>query len=1417
MPELTDCLNHHKVSKEDKDFILKARAKYKGLPEIEANRKALLDYHKSLHDELNGLKKTLKIPQDKYVPFDKSDELKNINADYDKQIEDAKNISSQIKPKENASTQSSEQQQESIQQGSIAEHARTEQAGSESKTTETKSSDSNIGSTGRQKEKGIAAKGKELADKIRQLKTRQDKLQTNIFGIPIAIYDGALETVATAIEKGSELAEAIQKGIEYIGKKAGFDEENFRKHIEDFAAGEKPKIKVQVGGEETIPKVKTDERRFTKQMLRDEELTNENKSAISDTLNYAIQSNSMSIEEARNTINKLGADESYNLVTDLNNDLNGGVRSVMGQALIKKYNELASKATDEGDKNYYHDKTIKIAKYVTEKLATDAGQSIQAFSLWSRLSPEAQLRDAVQDAAIQAKEKIRKRTPDINKISDKFKKANEETVAEITKSTKVKEAVNKVESSRVKKAKDKIEQARKKRTDIIKKYKGNKGKNLYSTIGLTTEGIEFVGDIAKTYLDEGIAQLEIIVDKVLSHLKEVSGKIPDDEVKRNVNDIVFEKLYDIQNEKIAKGLREIESNINKTLDQYKFVPDALKQQWVEKISSESKLSESELPEFKNQVAKEIDKIIERKKEKNVPAPEQRIKTSLSELEKEINDIVTEHYTVTDAQKKSLIDKFVERAKLDKSDAAQLATEIQTEFDRIATRKKQNILYNEKAAFERIQNRLQGVNKVDTKSLQYEMIRYSNLGAFENPDFSKMISEKLGVGEITKEEAAKIMELADKVEQAPEGSPKNDATEDLLKYRANLKGNSFAEMMQGMWYANVLSGYKTHEKNIVSTFFNGMAFYATEAAKNPRSIPFLTVGGLKGLKRGAIEAWHTLATGRSPIHIKKIETPQVLERQGFVGGYLNPANWLKFVSRAMIAEDVLQFQGLKEMRAHQLAYREARKLGNINPFSATTWRKVNELLLNTKERLDIATAQVKEEGLAGTEAKRRTYELMEDSRPVPMTEDAYGFAAKGTFNHNTEGTLGALTNAIAVALDVPIGGVRPLRFIVPFTRIITNVVNNALDFSPIGLLRAARGVRGFESFEKYSVTKPAFRRLTVEERHQLIAKAALGIGIAAAFQAMHNAGIIQLTGGGTGDYKKDAQLALEGWQPYSIKIGDTYYSYKLTPLVFTLGFLGNMNDKKKFAKDESDATMLKRIELASYRTAHLISDMTWINSGGTLLGAFQNQNSSSFGAEMGNSLEQSAKGFVIPQAYTQAAQEIEHIYNAPQKQVNGFWQNMVQDIPIARNSLNDKINALGEPIVRDVDVFTSEQTKDKVWNYLFDKNGWVAPVNKNSLILYDGKTQQDRPATDDEYYSFSKARGGKIKADIQGIIENGAWTTIDEKGNETVTTNPNLVTGIKPADQLTPTELQKLLKAFSTAATKETKKEFYYKQILNNQK
>ena len=98
-----------------------------------------------------------------------------------------------------------------------------------------------------------------------------------------------------------------------------------------------------------------EERRFTKQMLGTESLLPKEK--IAETLKYVKQTNALSIEEANKIIDEIGLDEAFALIVS-DSEMNGGVRGVLGQMLISRYNNLSQTAKTQKEKEYYWDKTL---------------------------------------------------------------------------------------------------------------------------------------------------------------------------------------------------------------------------------------------------------------------------------------------------------------------------------------------------------------------------------------------------------------------------------------------------------------------------------------------------------------------------------------------------------------------------------------------------------------------------------------------------------------------------------------------------------------------------------------------------------------------------------------------------------------------------------------------------------------------------------------------------------------------------------------------------------------------------------------------------------------------------------------------------------------------------------------------------
>ncbi len=180
--------------------------------------------------------------------------------------------------------------------------------------------------------------------------------------------------------------------------------------------------------------------------------------------------------------------------------------------------------------------------------------------------------------------------------------------------------------------------------------------------------------------------------------------------------------------------------------------------------------------------------------------------------------------------------------------------------------------------------------------------------------------------------------------------------------------------------------------------------------------------------------------------------------------------------------------------------------------------------------------------------------------------------------------------------------------------------------------------------------------------------------------------------------------------------------------------------------------------------------------------------------VGEFLERTAKTFIIPSIYTQTAQSVEDIMGANQKQASGFKEQLIKDIPIARNSLNDKINALGDPIEVESYMFISGSKHDPVWDFIIRNKAWVVPVSQKQTTVNDPETLTKRLLTDDEYYIFAQKRGQKIRAAIEDILQNGSTLPGDEESTS--------------ASELRPDYVKGLLKGIKHDATEESKKEMF---------
>jgi len=795
---------------------------------------------------------------------------------------------------------------------------------------------------------------------------------------------------------------------------------------------------------------------------------------------------------------------------------------------------------------------------------------------------------------------------------------------------------------------------------------------------------------------------------------------------------------------------EIIGDAYKNLEKYQEVWDKTQLEFQEKYANEPEVLQAIDDYFGEILDKPFsDKLIER-----------AVNKGLSEMDTNISDLVVQHYTIVDNAKQSLSDKLVEEAGLTGSEAASLAKAIQEEFDRIATKKKQQILEKTFSKRER--------KKPAVRTLEGDLIKMSNLGAFRTEDVVNMYGEKMGWPALTQDNINEIERLSDIVQQTTDPIKKRRAVEDLLGYQAKIKGSSITDLVTAIWYANVLSGYNTQVVNFGANAINTALLYANAVIQRPKDGAFIAKGLINGMYRGFLEAEETLRTGYSPIK-GKAEVPTLLELKKFVGGAKNPLNYLKYVRRVMVAADVIFFEGQKEMRAYQLAAREAANEGKVDP----TMNQVNraiELVGKSDGQLEAIKEEVELEyqeevsniqnsnvsskekvallKQASSDKQRRIFDMIEQQRSSDLIQETAEYASIGTFNYQPKGGLGAIANGInTIVKDIPV-----LRYAVPFTNIIANVANESINYTPIGFLRRGKG--GFTNFRREA--------LTDQQKVDLTTKAAIGTTLMASLFVLSQVKgeddepVLEITGNGTGDYAKNETLKQTGWQPYSFRFKlptgnySAWYSFQYSPLLPALGFVGHFNDLLKYKKDEDKDSIATRLSKAAGLTVSTFFQGTYLDGLGDILAnVLDPRASEKVTDKLIKGTLGAAKGVVLPNLYSQTAQTFESIFDIPKKEVRETLSGqLLQDIPYARNMFYDKVNILGDPIMADTDKFSSANKPNKVIELLIDKKAVFAPISRKSEKIYDIKEQKERMLTDEEFYEYSIAKGQYIKKALE---------------------------------------------------------------------
>lgn len=638
---------------------------------------------------------------------------------------------------------------------------------------------------------------------------------------------------------------------------------------------------------------------------------------------------------------------------------------------------------------------------------------------------------------------------------------------------------------------------------------------------------------------------------------------------------------------------------------------------------------------------------------------------------------------------------------------------------------------------------------------------------KNPDainfyLNKILRDlgKKGVNNLTDEQKQQIKDMLGEVSNADAGLPKNIAITKLQHYLAGLAPVSPMDLLSAIWYAHILSGPTTQTKNFFANL--GMllvevpmsALFHSIKNMNPMPLFYALKGVAGGVVKGSVKAADILRSGIVEKQDGKyFDNRNVLEYYSWDRAFgkagkavdWNPlfggVKWLRLVGRALTAADALFSTTSQEAMVNMLAYDRARQMGR-DGLTNNVWRTTQDLLGNNKQVIEEATRKAQSEGLKGLAKKRRVIELVNESRNEQDMADAERFGQRVTLTNEPEGFTRPLYWLASQVQTLP-GG----RVFVPFTRVIANLTELMVSYTPAGLYRAATGVRTFDY--KSTKFKPGpENKLSDEERGELLMKAVLGTATFIILRGKMGTGEddwFDITAGGPRNFQKKYELMKEGWRPYTITFPNgKKLNYQDLPIAGWLASLGTVRDAENY--EDADVNM---IEAAASGYMLALYDKSVMKGVSDFVSIFKPDgrygDNTSIVDRAKKFFAQQVGSVVMSNFQRQVMRFVMESQDDPIKMAKGF-EMIYRDMPVINDGLRPIVDVFGDPVTpstseRLIPYFSvSDEKKDALLKYLHEHKAFVGVTPDKPIIEERGDLYVERPMTDEEKYYYKLAAG-----------------------------------------------------------------------------
>jgi len=310
----------------------------------------------------------------------------------------------------------------------------------------------------------------------------------------------------------------------------------------------------------------------------------------------------------------------------------------------------------------------------------------------------------------------------------------------------------------------------------------------------------------------------------------------------------------------------------------------------------------------------------------------------------------------------------------------------------------------------------------------------------------------------------------------------------------------------------------------------------------------------------------------------------------------------------------------------------------------------------------------------------------------------------------------------------------LKLIVPFVRTPVNILKFVVERSP--------GAPLMSSWRADFMAGGARRDLA-------IAKVLLGTGLASIVMQYAQQG--RITGSGPLDKNALGLMRADGWQPYSIRIGDTWYAYgRLDPLATTMGVAADLAEKGSHmtARQADQAGWLLLSSIIKN-----LGDKTWLSGVSDAIEALDAPE------RRGNAwVGKVAGSMLVPSIVAQATRTIDPV----QRDTRSALDYVQNRIPGLSSKLPARRDVWGREIVREGGV--GPDFISPIWKSTAKDD----PLNREMLDINArfGKPKREigkLPLNGHQYSELLRIGGAKTEAGIRAAMASREWQDLSAQG------------------------------------------------------